>query len=134
MSKPKEEAKTTATTRCEQGPAQDIVPQFRPQAKTTDVIDFSLLICKANSQALVLLDGKPLKEADGKDKDEVFLTITKLSPGLHQLYWSVFGVASKEWQTRAEIKINGAVSFLIRTKNSDNNPTITGLWEVKIIE
>ena len=132
MSKPKEQIKTTAKTRCEQGPVQDIVPQYIPRAKTSDVIESSLLICKANSQALVYLDGTILRKADGQD--QVSLTLPKLSPGYHQLYWSVLGVAGKEWQTRAEIKINGAVSFLRRRKNNDNNPATTGFWQVEIIQ
>jgi len=131
MSKPSEKVKATAKTRCEQGPPQDIVPQYISRAKTTDVIDFSLLICKANSQALVYLDTNLLTKADGQD--QVSLTLPKLSPGFHQLYWNVFGVADKDWQTRADIRINGIVSFLRRRKNSDNNPTLTGFWVVEII-
>jgi hypothetical protein len=131
MSKPKEKAKTTAKTRCEQGPPQDIVPQYIPRAKTTDVIEFSLLICKANSQALVYLDANLLTKADGQD--QVSLILPKLPLGFHQLYWSVLGVGGKEWQTRAEIKISSVVSFLRRRKNSDNNPALTGFWVVEII-
>lgn len=132
MSESKKETKATAKTRCEQGPAQDIVPQYIPRAKTADVIEFSLLICKANSQALVYLDANLIRKADGQD--EVSLTLPKLSPGFHQLYWSVFGVGDKEWQTRAEIKINGLVSFFRRRKSSDNNPSLTGFWEVEIVQ
>lgn len=131
MIRTKERVKTGAKTRCEQGPAQDIIPPYIPRARRDDVIEFSLLICKANSQALVYLDGNILRNADGQD--QVCLTLPKLSPGYHQLYWSVLGVAGQEWQTRAEIKINEAVSFLRRRKNNDNNPSTTGFWEVEIV-
>jgi hypothetical protein len=120
----------TVKTRCEQGPDQDIIPDVRPRAKTTDVIDFNLLVCKANSRVLIYLDNQLLRQADSQD--EVSLVLPELSPGSHLLYWSVFP-AGDEWQTRAEIKINGAVCFLRRRKSSDRNPTPTGFWFVDIV-
>jgi hypothetical protein len=131
MSKPKPEVKAAAKTRCEEGPAEDLVPQDIPRAQMKDVIELNLFICKANSQVLVYLDGAPVRKENGKD--QVSLTLPNLSPGFHQLYWSVFGVGDKGWQTRAEIKINGAVSFLRRRTSDDNNPSLTGFWVVEIV-
>jgi hypothetical protein len=127
----KQKTTKAAKTRCEEGPSEDFIPQYIPRAKTSDIIEFSLYICKANSQVTIYMDEEVLRKESSVD--QIILTLPNLTAGFHRLYWNVFGFGEKDWQTRAEIKINGALAFLRRRTNNNQNPSPTGFWIVEIV-
>jgi hypothetical protein len=115
---------------CEQG-GEPIEPLPPLRVTPRDRIDFALLLCRAPMRARIYLDAELIAEQTGAD--QITLTLPKLGPGFHLLYWNVVIPPGVEWQTRAEVTIAGTVRFRRRRKNTDKNPTGTGWVDLDVV-
>jgi hypothetical protein len=95
-------------TLCQQGGPE--IPATVVTCLQGDVAAFNYYVCKSTARVRVHLALHEVQRqllADEKGKNKINLILPKLPPGRHLLYWG-FQQAGFQWQTRAELLINGA--------------------------
>jgi hypothetical protein len=121
-------------TRCEQGgpeiPAA-IVP-FRP----ADVVELLFFMCRTNARIRIFLT-RQLSEprellVDETGRDFVSIILPPLAPGRHLLFWSFLG-AGENWQTRAELAVNGVTRFRHRKSSASDDPVNRGFLFLEVV-
>jgi hypothetical protein len=116
-----------ATTRCQDG-GPELLP-VQVAASTGSVIDFVVMVCKANARVQIHLGNQLL--ADQTGTSEVPLRLPPLGPGFHLLFWSVI-TNSPEWQTRDEVSVNGVTVFRRRKNSRGANPVNAGFLFIQV--
>lgn len=122
-----------AATRCQQGGPEMAAAGVTLSSGDTATFDYYICMSPARVQVqLVLHDVQRQPLADEKGKDRIHLVLPKLPPGRHLLYWG-FQQAGFEWQTRAELLINGICRFRHRKTNDGNDPVNRGFLVLDVI-
>jgi hypothetical protein len=81
---------------------------------------------------LVLHETQRQLLADEKGKSKMSLILPKLPPGRHLLYWG-FQQSGFEWQTRAELLVNGVCRFRHRKAHDSNDPVNRGFLVLEVV-
>lgn len=131
-----DDSETTAEpqTRCEQGgpeiPAAAVL--FRP----ADLVELSFFMCRTNARIRVFLTrnlSQPRELlVDETGLDFISILLPPLAPGRHLLFWSFLG-AGEEWQTRAELAVNGVTRFRHRKSSASDDPVNRGFLFLEVV-
>jgi hypothetical protein len=100
-----------------------------------DTAVFNYLMCRSTAKVqvyLVLHEVQRQLLADEPGKDRISITLPKLPPGRHLLYWG-FQRAGFDWQTRAELLVNGICRFRHRKSSDGNDPVNRGFIVLDVI-
>lgn len=121
-------------TRCEQGGPEipAAIVRFRP----ADAVDFLFFMCRTNARIRVFLT-RNLSEPrelllDETGRDFVSIMLPPLAPGRHLLFWSFLG-AGENWQTRAELAVNGMTRFRHRKSSASDDPVNRGFLFLEVV-
>ena len=117
---------TGEETLCQQGGPE--ITAATVAFSTEDEIAFRYMVCKSTPKIqvhLVLHEVERQLLADEEGRGRVNLRLPKLPPGRHLLYWG-FQESGFEWETRAELLVNGTCRFRHRKSHSGNDPVNRG--------
>lgn len=130
----KKAGEKAAQTRCEQGgdEIKALVVRYRRSA----IAEFHFFLCRTNAQILVFVEaetGELRKLVDQSGIDEVHPVLPRLKPGFYTLTWHFMG-AGPDWQTRAELTVDGVTRFLLRKdKNTSKFPFERGFLFLEVL-
>jgi hypothetical protein len=126
------EPAVVSQTRCEQGGLE--IPAAAVLYRQEDLVDFSFLMCKTNARIRVFLARNLTQRevlVDETGGDQIGIMIPQLGPGRHLLFWSFQG-AGEEWQTRAELAVNGVTRFRHRKSSDGDDPVNRGFLFLEV--
>lgn len=128
------EAAADQQTRCEQGGPE--IPAAIVLLRPSDVVDFSFFMCRTNARIRVFLTRhlSPDREllVDETGRDVISILLPPLAPGRHLLFWSFLG-AGEDWQTRAELAVNGLTRFRHRKSSASDDPVNRGFLFLEVV-